>query len=725
VKRTRFIVILLGFAVVLALTFLRWWDPYLIRSTREIAFDQFQRISPREYQALPVRIADIDEASMAAYGQWPWPRTRIAELVEKLHQLGAAAIAFDVIFSEPDRLSPSSLFKDETIRSVLQQAGSLPENSQLPDSDKIFAQTIEGKPVVLGFAVTNSGNTEKPLVKAGFAFTGESPIAAPPRFETTAPILPDLQAAAAGIGNISFDPSSTSVIRRIPMLVTDGQQFYPSLSLEALRVGQGASTYLIENAPEVEASIGSIRVGDFSVQTAASGSMWLHYAKDSRDRYVSVKRILEESEAPATRDLINGSIVLIGTSAAGLQDVRTTALGEVVPGVSIHAQAVEQILSGDFLSRPDWADGLEIAGVLLLGVLIVLMAGIVSPVLALFAGIVVAAGTTGGAWAAFRYEKFLLDPTFPAISGLLALFTMIAFRFLVTDRERRTIRRAFSQYLAPSVLRRIEASRDALRLGGDERQLTLMFMDIRNFTSISEGLSPTQLVEFLNKLLNELSKPTIDNEGTLDKFIGDSIMAFWNAPLDVADHPAKAAKAALAMRLALRELNSKDAFNLNWRLGDNSKVQIGIGLNTGLACVGNMGAETRFNYTAVGDAVNIAARVESVTKHVGFDILVSEATASAIQGMALLDAGWLELKGKSARQRLYALLGDSALASTSVFEELAKAHETLLRDLASNEMVAAKRMLSRCRTLAAGQNDWPELASFYERIVERRQDFVN
>jgi adenylate cyclase len=175
----------------------------------------------------------------------------------------------------------------------------------------------------------------------------------------------------------------------------------------------------------------------------------------------------------------------------------------------------------------------------------------------------------------------------------------------------------------------------------------------------------------------------------------------------------------------LRELNSKDAFNLNWRLGDNSKVQIGIGLNTGLACVGNMGAETRFNYTAVGDAVNIAARVESVTKHVGFDILVSEATASAIQGMALLDAGWLELKGKSARQRLYALLGDSALASTSVFEELAKAHETLLRDLASNEMAAAKRMLSRCRTLAVGQNDWPELASFYERIIERRQDFVN
>src|SRR5688572_1423224 len=454
------IAILLGLAVVAALTGLRWVDPYLIRSMRETAFDQFQRITPRDLQAFPVRVADIDEVSLAAYGQWPWPRTRLAELVEKLHQLGASAIVFDILFSEPDRLSPAALMKDETFRSVLAGSGSFAEGAQLPDSDKIFAQTIEGKPVVLGFAVTNSGSSEKPMVKAGFAFTGESPMSAPPRFEKTAPILPDLQQVAAGIGNISFDPSSTSVIRRIPMLVTDGNQLYPSLSLEALRVAQGASTYLVANAPEIAGSIGVIRVGDFSVETAASGAMWLHYAKDNKDRYVSVKRIIEESEAPATRNLINGNIVLVGTSAAGLQDVRTTALGEVAPGVSIHAQAVEQILSGTFLSRPDWADGLEVAGVALLGTAIVLLAGFVSPVMALFVGVVAAAGAIGGAWAAFQYEHFLLDPIFPAASGLLALFNMIAFRFLVTDRERRTIRRAFAQYLAPSVLRRIETSKD-------------------------------------------------------------------------------------------------------------------------------------------------------------------------------------------------------------------------------------------------------------------------
>jgi adenylate cyclase len=249
-------------------------------------------------------------------------------------------------------------------------------------------------------------------------------------------------------------------------------------------------------------------------------------------------------------------------------------------------------------------------------------------------------------------------------------------------------------------------------------------MDIRSFTPISEGLSPTELVEFLNKLLNELSQPTINNEGTLDKFIGDSIMAFWNAPLDVADHPAKAARAALGMRSALKELNDTDAFRLKWRFGENAKVQIGVGINTGIACVGNMGAESRFNYTAVGDAVNIASRVESATKHVGCDILVSEATASAISDMAMLDAGMLELKGKTGRMRVYALVGDGAVAKSPVFEELAKAHELLLRNLASGELASAKRALNLCRD-RVNQGGWSEIAAFYDHIMERRADYVN
>jgi adenylate cyclase len=404
--------------------------------------------------------------------------------------------------------------------------------------------------------------------------------------------------------------------------------------------------------------------------------------------------------------------------------VRTTALGEHVPGVSIHAQAIDQILSGTFLSRPDWADGLETAGVLILGLGIVALVAFIGPVSGLFAGIAMAAASAGGSWAAFKYGHILVDPSFPVMSGLAALFAMTAFRFLVTDRERRTIRRAFSQYLAPSLLGRIEATRGALKLGGEERHVTLMFVDVRDFTTISEGLNPTELVDFLNRLLNELSRPIMTHDGTLDKFIGDSVMAFWNAPLETSDHEAKAARAALEMRAALKGLNDQDALRLSWRMGEAFKVRIGIGINTGLACVGNMGAESRFNYSAVGDVVNVASRVESAAKHVNFDILVSDSTAAAVRGMALLDAGLIELRGKAARQRLHALVGDEKVADASAFKDLVRMHESLLRSLASGEMAAAKRALGRCREKIANEG-WTHLESFYDRILERRSDYLN
>ncbi|MGH6802049.1 MAG: adenylate/guanylate cyclase domain-containing protein, partial [Methyloceanibacter sp.] len=485
-----------------------------------------------------------------------------------------------------------------------------------------------------------------------------------------------------------------------------------------------ASTYLITNAPELEGSIASVRVGDVEVKTTASGGLWMYYAEERPERYVSAKTILEDYEAPATRDKIEGHIVFIGTSAAGLLDIRTTSLGQTVPGVSIHAQAVEQILSSTFLSRPDWADGLEIALVFALGILIIAIGSSVSPFMGILAGAAIALASGAASWAAFRYNQFLIDPTMPVASALATLFVMTAFRFLVSDRERRTIRRAFSQYLAPSLLSRIESSPDALKLGGDERQLTLMFMDVRGFTTISEILNPIELVEFMNKLLNELSRPIIREEGTLDKFIGDSIMAFWNAPVDVPDHAKRAATAALDMRAALRTLNSQDAFNLKWRLGDSAEINIGIGINTGLACVGNMGAETRFNYSAVGDAVNLAARIESSAKYLGHDIVISESAASALQDMAMLEAGHLELKGKSARQRLYVLVGDRELAASPNFWELASFHETLLRHLASGEVPATKRALAKCLE-KVDRNGWSTLRPFYERIIDRRSDFLN
>ncbi len=545
---------------------------------------------------------------------------------------------------------------------------------RLPDNDEILARSIGDRPVVLGFGLTNAGNY-RPPVKAGFAFTGESPFDAPPRLTAATPLRPQLEARAAGLGHISLNPGSRSaVVRSVPLLLSDGEQLYPNLALEALRVAQGASTYIVAGAPDAPDTITLIKVGEFVVPVTAAGELWLYVSPDRAERYVSAGRVLAPGGVSAeTRAAIEGGIVFVGTSAAGLQDIRTTALGHNVPGVSRTRRLSSRFSRATFsparIGRTDWrscdrgcrqpacpADHLRQPG----------RRACLRPPdnrAALVAS-----------WSAFLYAGLLFDPLAPILAGSITHFAATAYRFLVIDRERRVVRRAFGQYLSPSLLYRIEHTQDALRLGGDDRELTIMFVDVRNFTEISERLTPGEVVRFLNTLLDALSRHVIANEGTLDKFIGDSIMAFWNAPVDVADHPGKAVRAALAMRETLARLNESDAFGF----GSDQKVAIGVGIHTGLACVGNMGAEMHFNYSAVGDAVNIAARIEAACKDVGFDILISETTADLGERCAVLEAGALALKGKSTRTRVYAVVGDEHMAASAEFSELQRIHEQLI-----------------------------------------------
>lgn len=703
--------VLIGLAVVAILTLLRAGDPQLLKQARDVTFDEYQRLSPRAYETMPVKVVDIDEASLRAFGQWPWPRDRLAKLTDRLAEMGASAIAFDILFAEPDRLSPRSVLRDvpEIDPSLLER---------LPDNDEVFAKSIAEKPIVLGFGLTNEGSYLPP-VKAGFAFTGESPIGAPPRIRAATPLRPQLESNAAGLGHISLNPGdSSAVVRAAPLFLSDGQQLYPSLAMEALRVAQGASTYILAGAPDLPDTLTAAKIGDFVVPLTAAGELWLYVSPDTTERYVSARRILEDDDiSPDVSAAIAGSIVFIGTSAAGLQDVRTTALGQNVPGVSLHAQIVEQILSGRYLSRPDWANGLEILSIAIAGCLLVLLTTFVSPVMALACGLAITALALVASWVAFSYAGLLFDPLAPILAASITHFSATAFRFLVTDRERREVRQAFGRYLSPSLLYRIEHNRNALRLGGDDRELTVMFVDVRNFTEISERMAPTDVVAFLNTLLDALSRHVITNEGTLDKFIGDSIMAFWNAPVDVANHPRKALRAALGMRETLARLNADNAFGF----GAAQEIGIGIGIHTGIACVGNMGAETRFNYSAVGDTVNIAARIEAACKEVSFDILVSEATAQALPGCALLEAGALGLKGKTTRTRLFAVAGDESLAASPAFEALRGLHERLvgalrLRATTSRGLVNAAKLKGAALT--------PGLAGFYSRISRRSDHFA-
>ena len=530
-KRAQQVGVVIGLSIVAALTILRARDPEPLKVAREATFDQYQRLAPRTFENLPVRVVDIDEASLREFGQWPWPRDRIAALVDRLSDMGASAIAFDILFAEPDRLSPRNVVRDVAgiDPSLLQQ---------LPDNDEIFAQAIAERPVVLGFGLSNEGSY-RPEVKAGFAFTGENPAGAPPHMTAATPLRPQLEANAAGIGHISLNPGDPSaVVRVVPLFLSDGEQLYPNLAIEALRVAQGASTYVLAGATDVPDTITLVKIGEFIVPVTAAGQLWLYVSPDRAERYVSAKDVLAAGGvSPEVRAAIEGSIVFVGTSAAGLQDIRTNALGQNVPGVSLHAQTVEQILSGRFLSRPDWANGLEILCIAVAGSLLVILTTFFSPAVALFCGLLITVLGIVASWLAFAYAGFLFDPLAPIVAASITHFAATAFRFLVTDRQRREIRQAFGQYLSPSLLHRIENTPNALRLGGDDRELTVMFVDVRSFTEISERLQPTDLVRFLNTLLDALSHHVTENEGTLDKFIGDSIMAFWNAPVDVADHP--------------------------------------------------------------------------------------------------------------------------------------------------------------------------------------------
>lgn len=678
-------------------------DPGFVAAVRDLTFDFYQRARPAERPDVPVRVVDIDEASLAELGQWPWPRTRLAGLMEALTGMGAAVVAFDVVFAEADRTSPARLPAliggDDaglTERLVAALTG-------LPDNDARFAEALAAGPSVLGFAVTGGGSaTAKPPRKAGFAHAGADPAGIVAPFAgATVPIAP-LAEAARGIGGLSLSAKdSTGVVRRIPLVFSDGSALYPALVTEALRLGYGASAIKVRatgasgEAASGRPALTSLQVGGQVVPVTAEGDLWLRTAHDAADLYVSAAAILDPARREALRPRIEGHVVFVGTSAAGLQDLRGTALGDVVPGVSIHAQAAAQILAEDYLMRPDWADGLEVvggavAGIVFAGPLVLVGAGA-----SLAIGLMAAAATVGASWWAFVAHGLLVDPVFPLLAGLAAYLTATLALYVTTDREKRFVRAAFGQYLAPDLLAELERSPEALKLGGETREMTILFMDVRGFTTLSETLAPEVIVAFLNRLLTPLSDAIQHERGTIDKYIGDSVMAFWNAPLPVADHAAAACRAALGMRAALAALRAAGAFR---DLGLTS-VEIGVGLNTGPACVGNMGSARRFNYSVIGDAVNVAARIESASKEVGADILVSEATALAAPEFAYLPVGDMALKGKSRALPLHALVGDAGLKADPAFAELAARHAATVAALAAGDGAAAAAELAAARAL--------------------------
>lgn len=682
-----------GFLLLAAFIALRIWDPAQLENFRLRGFDFYQVLKPREAKLRPVVIVDIDDASLQAFGQWPWPRTLVATLVEKLQAAGSIAIGFDIIMSEPDRMSPA-LVADSLPQIDTETRAKMRE---LPSNDDILAKTIARSKVVLGQSATNEVTPDTPgAPKTGFGIIG--PDAAPFLFARQGLLrnMPVLEMAAAGRGIVTIQSERDNIIRRVPLVMKAGDLIVPALSLEMLRVVTGAGAILIRTDP---VGIRAVAVPGLELPTDENGQMWINYTRQDYSRYVSAKDVFD-GKFPADR--FTGRLVLIGTSSIGLLDIRATPVETEMPGVEIHAQILENALTQSLLSRPNYAVGIEIIVTALVGILLVAVAPWIGAMTLISLGLAIAALLAAGSWYIYTQHGLLFDVTFPLIAIFVTYMTLVFINYFREQADRRRIRSAFSRYLSPDLVEQLANSPKKLVLGGETREMTILFSDVRGFTTISESFKndPQGLTLLMNRLLTPLTNAIVERKGTIDKYIGDAIMAFWNAPLDDKDHESHACAAALDMLRKMAELNRERQAEA---LEDGKPffpINIGLGINTGTCVVGNMGSDLRFDYSVLGDSVNLASRLEGRSKSYGTPIILGAKTAEKVRDQfATIQIDFITVKGKTEPESVYALVGDEAVAKSEEFTTFVALVKDMMARYRQRDWSGAELALQRANSL--------------------------
>lgn len=597
-------------------------------------------------------IVDLDEKSLREQGQWPWPRYRLALLLEKLSQAGAAVVALDILISEPDRTSPTAIMRSlrEELGVDVDFAG-LPEHFK--DNDALLAKVVAANPVVLGgfvrFDNAPDQTTTIPGVRIIERIDPNGVPAAQWLMEGTGmtPLVPALEQAGP-VAFFNMLPDQDGLIRRVPLVVRVGNTYYANLSLQALMRGMNVKTLRLNSGP---AGLYSVNVGKLSIPITPAGFMLVPFAGPEHTfPYISASDVFKKDFDP---ERVRGRIVFVGTSAVGLQDIRSTPLDRYMPGVEVHASVVNAALTNQHITLLPFEGAVQAAIIVLGGGMGLIFFGLLPPIVAML-GNVTLAGVLfifSGWW--FTTQGVFLTPLW----GMLALLTqgtgLTVQRLWSTEGEKRRLRNVFSRYVSPEVVRRI-VERGETVLRGEQRELTIMFTDLRGFTSLSEGLTPEQVVTLLNRYFTPMTGLIRASEGTLDKFIGDAIMAFWNAPLDVTNHAERAVATGLTMLQTLRKLNEE--------LWDELLVSLrmGVGIHTGMASVGNMGSEELTSYTAIGDTVNLASRLEGLCSRFGLSLIISEETASQCNQAGSLivtvPLARLRVKGRVAPVEVYTAL---------------------------------------------------------------------
>jgi len=677
--------ILIGLGLLIVLFFVgsaaRFYRLDIVEQLSSILYDYRLRLTMPRKMDNRIVIVDIDEKSLKEEGRWPWGRDRMALLMDKLFdKYHVAVVGFDVVFAEKDEssglkvlqgLAENQLKSDKSFHETLDKI-----RPQL-EYDDLFASKIRNRKVVLGYYMTNqhephaSGMLPEPTFPAG-AFKGHAVDFT--NWNGYGANLPELQQAAANAGHFNPLVDSDGRVRRIPMLVEYDGAYYESLSLAIVRTLLG-QTKLSPGYAENKAG-GYTDLEWLDLESANSKlkipvdrdvSTFVPYRGGQGSfRYISITDVLHDRVDTAQ---LKNKIVLVGTTAPGLLDMRSTPVSKVYPGVEIHANMISGILDQNLKERPAYMLGAEVVWVLLVGIALSFLLPLLTPAKAIFASAFALIITAGLSLVAWQYGGVLMPVTNSLVMIALLFALNMSYGYFVESRTKRQITGLFGQYVPSELVEEMAKHPESVSMEGESREMTILFSDVRGFTNIAEGMEPKELSLLMNEFLTPLSRVVYKHRGTIDKYMGDCIMAFWGAPLPDKDHARNAILSGIEMQQALKALQP------HFRERGWPDIQVGVGINTGRVSVGNMGSEVRVAYTVMGDEVNLASRLEGITKQYGVGIIVGENTRHIVNEFLYRELDHVRVKGKDNPVAIYEPVALISEASKALHDEVKLFHE--------------------------------------------------
>ena len=700
--RRRLALTLIAFCLPLLLLVISLADVAGVNSrTRDFSLDSYTQWHPfigDPDLAARMVFVDIDEASLARFGQWPWPRQYMAVLLQNIGLAEPLVIGVDILMSEPDRFNPGAI----------ERLGDFPDGSltdRLPDGDALLGDMLSYTPSVIAVSLTSAADANPPYLPATISVIGESRLSLMEGSGLLSPVADVARAPGAGFVSLAFERDS--IVRRIPMVARYGDQLLPSISAEMLRVAQGAGGHILKQAVDTGTAANRLRTGQVTMALDSYGRLPLYHGVTDRFTTIPAAEVLDETGL----ERLAGAFVIIGSSATGLKDTHSTNLQAAIPGPMIHLAALHQILSGVTLRSSRLYEFGELAAAMALAIIIGLIAAHASVGMGITITAVATAGTVQAGFWLFTSQLFLSNAALTAGMVLATGLLCLSLRGVADEMARRQLRSAFGQYLSPQMVRTIEQSGSVPELGGVTTEVSVMFMDVRGFTSLSESMAanPQALTRLINIILDEASEIIMAHAGTLDKFIGDCVMAFWNAPLSQPDHHSHAVAAAIALQQHVPAINAR----LRAEIGDawqGDGIRIGVGVASGTVVVGNFGSRTRLSYSVVGDTVNLAARLEPFSKQTGLPLTFADGTATgANQDLIKIDE--ITVRGRATPESIHSWhpLDDATRA----------AHDTFLAALLTATTSRERTRLTALLDDLATAPDYPDsmVAYYRDRIA--------